>query len=312
MGSKCGTAIYSAPEILLEQSYIGPEVDIWALGVILYAMVTGCIPWVGNSLEEQLEHALIGDFCIPDYISPECLNLLTRILNPDPQKRATLTEVFLHGWVNIGSPVPLSSCVTARPPLKRELVDSEILSDMVKMGFQADKVINALEESRLTENCVGIYYLLVRNKARFSQPQEVKPPESQPQEFTQSESANRKLFSKFQKSTSKKMVEDSTEISELSPRKVRIQLENIQFIQQPLAEIMNKLESKLSGLGIQYKKDTKKGITFSCKEESQNLKFQLEICQPEIAPSVKVILHKRKRGELQSYKILIGRLCLYE
>lgn len=53
----CGSPLYSSPEIILETNYIGPEVDIWALGVILYAMVTGYLPWDGNTLKEQVHNA---------------------------------------------------------------------------------------------------------------------------------------------------------------------------------------------------------------------------------------------------------------
>ncbi len=67
--SFCGSAIYSPPEVLSKEYYIGPEVDIWSLGVILYAMVTGCIPWDGDTTSSQVEDAKRGNYSIPHYLS---------------------------------------------------------------------------------------------------------------------------------------------------------------------------------------------------------------------------------------------------
>lgn len=55
--SKVGSPLYSSPELLAGSKYIGPEVDIWACGVILYAMVSGHMPWLGGTLEQQLANA---------------------------------------------------------------------------------------------------------------------------------------------------------------------------------------------------------------------------------------------------------------
>lgn len=69
MDSICGSPLYCSPEILLEFRYIGPEVDVWSCGVILYAMVTGCIPWEGSALSEQVKNASTARFFTPKYLS---------------------------------------------------------------------------------------------------------------------------------------------------------------------------------------------------------------------------------------------------
>jgi len=47
LGNPCGTLHYAAPEILTQESYLGPEIDVWALGVVLYFMVSGLLPFRG-------------------------------------------------------------------------------------------------------------------------------------------------------------------------------------------------------------------------------------------------------------------------
>lgn len=71
----CGSPLYSPPEILLECKYIGPEVDMWAMGVILFAMTTGFLPWDGKSLTDQLRNAVVARFTFPEHVSPGLLSI---------------------------------------------------------------------------------------------------------------------------------------------------------------------------------------------------------------------------------------------
>jgi serine/threonine protein kinase len=66
----CGSPLYSSPEIILETNYIGPEVDVWALGVILYAMVCGYLPWDGDDLRTQMTNAVHARYEVPPHVSP--------------------------------------------------------------------------------------------------------------------------------------------------------------------------------------------------------------------------------------------------
>lgn len=69
--TSCGSPLYSPPEIISGSTYIGPEVDIWAMGVIIYAMVCGYLPWEGRDVNEQIEHVVRGNYKTPSWVS-EC------------------------------------------------------------------------------------------------------------------------------------------------------------------------------------------------------------------------------------------------
>jgi serine/threonine protein kinase len=94
-----GSPCYAAPEILSATPYDPRKSDIWACGVVLYAMVTGVVPWVGPSLHEVYAQIKGGKYQTPGYLSDNCRDLIRRLLCVDPVERITLNEVLIHPWM---------------------------------------------------------------------------------------------------------------------------------------------------------------------------------------------------------------------
>jgi serine/threonine protein kinase len=91
----CGHGCYMAPEMLSGKPY-GSEIDIWGLGVCLFKLLTGYFPF------RFTEHTLKRQFSIPleeEELSSECKDLLLRMLEHNPKKRITISEIKEHPWL---------------------------------------------------------------------------------------------------------------------------------------------------------------------------------------------------------------------
>jgi serine/threonine protein kinase len=95
----CGTAFYAAPELICEKPYDGKLTDVWSLGVVLYVMLLGCMPWASSSFPELQEEISVGEFPVPEYLGAECENLLRSMLSVDPAKRPTMKQIAEHPWI---------------------------------------------------------------------------------------------------------------------------------------------------------------------------------------------------------------------
>ena len=99
----CGTPAFVAPEILSDVSYDPFLTDIWSSGVVLYSMLSGFFPFIGNNDYELHKRITSGKFEDIQGISAECNDLIHRILEVDPSKRITLNEILNHKWMSNNS-----------------------------------------------------------------------------------------------------------------------------------------------------------------------------------------------------------------
>eukprot|EP01103_Thecamoeba_quadrilineata_P018249 TRINITY_DN6866_c0_g1_i1.p1 TRINITY_DN6866_c0_g1~~TRINITY_DN6866_c0_g1_i1.p1 ORF type:complete len:491 (+),score=119.85 TRINITY_DN6866_c0_g1_i1:93-1565(+) len=103
----CGSLHYSAPEICSGVNYVGPEVDVWSLGVLLYAMICGALPFSGETEWQIFEKIRVASFRLPPFISSSAADLLLRLLQVEPKKRISISEIKRHPWVQGSSLSPL-------------------------------------------------------------------------------------------------------------------------------------------------------------------------------------------------------------
>ncbi|XP_055018196.1 MAP/microtubule affinity-regulating kinase 3a isoform X19 [Boleophthalmus pectinirostris] len=164
MGNKldtfCGSPPYAAPELFQGKKYDGPEVDVWSLGVILYTLVSGSLPFDGQNLKELRERVLRGKYRIPFYMSTDCENLLKRFLVLNPGKRGTLEQIMKDRWINSGFEDDELKPYT-EPEL--DITDQKRIDVMVGMGYNLDEIQESLAKMKYDE--ITATYLLLGRKA---------------------------------------------------------------------------------------------------------------------------------------------------
>ncbi|KAM9777286.1 MAP/microtubule affinity-regulating kinase 3a [Neosynchiropus ocellatus] len=161
----CGSPPYAAPELFQGKKYDGPEVDVWSLGVILYTLVSGSLPFDGQNLKELRERVLRGKYRIPFYMSTDCENLLKRFLVLNPSKRGTLEQIMKDRWINAGFEED-----ELKPYVEPELdiTDQKRIDVMVGMGYNLDEIQESLAKMKYDE--ITATYLLLGRKASELEP----------------------------------------------------------------------------------------------------------------------------------------------
>ncbi|ORY04221.1 Pkinase-domain-containing protein [Basidiobolus meristosporus CBS 931.73] len=186
----CGSLYFAAPELLHSRAYTGPEIDIWSMGIVLYVLVCGRVPFEGANMPTL--HAKIKKAHVeyPDWLSCECKSLLSRILVADPSERATMDEIIQHPWMNIDYESPVESHVPQRKPLASPL-DGDVIKRMAGFEFGGEESIRAQLEGVLESEAykeqhdhfrhplLSIYYLVQEKMDREKVQAPVVVPQSQ-------------------------------------------------------------------------------------------------------------------------------------
>ena len=129
----CGTPNYVAPEVLENHGYDGKKADVWSIGVIVYVLLAGYLPFEENTMVQLFVKIKSADFEYPSWFSSGVKELLNRILIADPAQRLSLSEVRDHPWVTNGpawSDEPASSSQSQQSSGGHTTVDGTGTSDI--------------------------------------------------------------------------------------------------------------------------------------------------------------------------------------
>ncbi|KAF2223174.1 hypothetical protein BDZ85DRAFT_263112 [Elsinoe ampelina] len=155
----CGSLYFAAPELLQAKQYTGPEVDVWSFGIVLYVLVCGKVPFDDQSMPQLHAKIKKGHVEYPPWLTNECRSLIARMLQTDPNQRATMSEIMNHPWMTKGFGGPPDNFLPPRRPLTLPL-ERSIIRKMDGFDFgsalnveeQLSKIVDGEEYQRAIRN----------------------------------------------------------------------------------------------------------------------------------------------------------------
>ncbi|KAK1395879.1 Non-specific serine/threonine protein kinase [Heracleum sosnowskyi] len=94
----CGTPAYVAPEVIGKKGYDGAKADIWSCGVILYVLLAGFLPFQDDNIMAMYRKIYRGDFKCPPWFSSDARRLITKMLDPNPNSRISISKIMQSSW----------------------------------------------------------------------------------------------------------------------------------------------------------------------------------------------------------------------
>ncbi|KAF9435765.1 hypothetical protein BGZ76_005574 [Entomortierella beljakovae] len=187
--TSCGSPHYASPEVVTGLKYDGSSSDIWSCGIILYALLTGHLPFDDENIRQLLSKVKAGKFYMPTDISPGARDLISRMLTVNPKRRITMQGVMMHPWFRMINPdrntlgEPAEDPENGQPLLPEEL-DAEIILHMrwlfapgpshsdpdAKETFDEEALLREIEEkvTNSEENMEKLFYhLLCQHKTEL-------------------------------------------------------------------------------------------------------------------------------------------------
>ena len=160
---QCGTPAYIAPEIIKNEGYEGYTVDIWSLGVVLYTMLCGTIPFKANNINDLHTLILSGNFDLPFDLSIQAKDLIIKMIKLNPYERISIENALKHDWFNVRMKEADRTTPQFFPRIFKEKDEENresVLKAVAELGFERDFVIKSLKDNEMNHATVS-YYLMM-------------------------------------------------------------------------------------------------------------------------------------------------------
>lgn len=172
--TSCGSPHYCSPSVISGEKYDGLKADIWSCGVILYAMLTGRLPFDDDNIQRLLLKVQGGRYRIPPEVPREAQSLIRSMLVVDPDKRITIAEIKKHPWFTRRRPrnYPPDDFILPRDPISNP--DSRVVQGLVDLGWGDEESI--LKSLAVPDpNLERVFYLQLERHATFRDGKAIMP-----------------------------------------------------------------------------------------------------------------------------------------
>eukprot|EP00741_Cyanophora_paradoxa_P001769 tig00000073_g1715.t2 len=169
--TSCGSPHYASPEIVMGTKYNGMEADVWSCGVVLYALLTGKLPFDDENMQRLLGKVRSGIFTMPAHLCPDAKDLIWKMLTVDPTKRISVEGIKKHAWYQkflTEKEIEEESEAERETPSMEPVrdfdgADPEIIRTLKTLGWGSDE---QLRESLCSEepNLEKVFYRLLEKR----------------------------------------------------------------------------------------------------------------------------------------------------
>ncbi|XP_068219010.1 maternal embryonic leucine zipper kinase-like [Palaemon carinicauda] len=158
----CGSPAYAAPELVSGRQYLGSEADIWSMGVLLYALLCGFLPFDDENLGALYRKIQAGIYEKPEWLSSGSRNLLSLMLQVDPKRRILVTDLLNHPWIMQGQPHGIDP--TSR--YKVNSVDEDVITEIAVHQGKSRVAVRQAVFKWSYDYLTATYYLLLCQKMK--------------------------------------------------------------------------------------------------------------------------------------------------
>lgn len=156
----CGSPAYAAPELIQGKAYIGSEADVWSMGVLLYALLCGFLPFDDDNCMVLYRKISRGTYSHPHWLSPGSILLMNQMMQVDPKRRLTVKQLLDHPWVLKGYSTPVEW--HSKHPLGH--IDDDCITEMAVAFKQSrQRTIQIVSEWKY-DHMTATYLLLLAKK----------------------------------------------------------------------------------------------------------------------------------------------------
>uniref|UniRef100_UPI00398F8508 maternal embryonic leucine zipper kinase n=1 Tax=Pristiophorus japonicus TaxID=55135 RepID=UPI00398F8508 len=161
----CGSPAYAAPELIQGKAYIGSEADIWSMGVLLYALLCGFLPFDDDNVMTLYRKIMRGKYNVPKWLSPTSVLVLNQMLQVDPNKRITVKHLLSHPWLTQDYSCPVDW--HTRYPIDH--LDEDCITELSVFFKRSKKSMSNLV-TQWKYDKITVAYLLLLHKKNHGKP----------------------------------------------------------------------------------------------------------------------------------------------
>lgn len=168
----CGSPAYAAPELITGGPYIGPRADVWSLGVLLYALLNGFLPFDDDNTAVLYSMIKKGEYEEPCWLSRGSISIIADLLQTIPNRRVAVEDLLSHEWAMKG----YSRTINWQSQIELRLLDDDCISELAYYHGMSEANMRGLVKEWNYDNITATYFLLLQQKNSGKKPKIRVPP----------------------------------------------------------------------------------------------------------------------------------------